>query len=128
MKIGGINQTYQGLILRLQPSVLSKDPDAHAAAHPGVRGPRRHVRRLPGVRRHPAVRAARSSRINGISIADACVMQISDLATGSRCRGAVGGAVLAASRGTLDSFVEIGLGYLSLDRPSAPCPAERRSA
>ncbi len=63
--------------------------------------------------------AARSSRIRGINIADACAMQISDLAEWMRGLDEPSVAPLLAALGeTLDSFVEIGLGYLSLDRPS----------
>ena len=58
MKIAGINLTYEGLVLRMQRSMLSKDPDVDAAAHPGVRRPRRHLHRLPGLRRHPAERGS----------------------------------------------------------------------
>src|SRR5438105_11831244 len=63
--------------------------------------------------------AARSSRIRGINIADACAMQISDLAewVGGRDEPSVA-PLLATLQQALDSFVEIGLGYLSLDRPS----------
>jgi len=74
---------------------------------------------VPRVRRHSLSEAARSSKVNGISIADACAMQISDLAEWLRGRDVPSVAPLLASlRHTLDSFVEIGLGYLSLDRPA----------
>jgi excinuclease UvrABC ATPase subunit len=90
-----------------------------AAAHPGLRRAGGHLHHLPRVRGTRLNEAARSSKIAGINIADACAMQISDLAD-------VGGGLdepsvaplLASLRHTLDSFVEIGLGYLSLDRPT----------
>ena len=117
MKIAGINMTYEGLIPRIQKSMLSKDPDA---MQPHVRA---FVDRAVTFTACPECdgtrlsEAARSSKIKGISIADACAMQISDLA------GWVGGLdepsaapLLAALKHTLDSFTEIGLGYLSLDR------------
>ncbi len=119
MKIGGINQTYEGLILRLQKSMFSKDTDA---LQPHLRA---FVERAatfttcPGCDGTRLTEAARSSRIAGISIADACAMQISDLAEWARGLGEPSVApLLTALRKTLDSFAEIGLGYLSLDRPS----------
>ncbi len=119
MKIEGINMTYEGLIPRVQKSILSKDKEA---MQPHIRAfvdravtftacPECGGTRLSG--------AARSSRIGGINIADACAMQISDLAEWVRGLGEPSVApLLAALQQTLDSFVEIGLGYLSLDRPS----------
>src|SRR5947208_2347735 len=63
--------------------------------------------------------AARSSKIKRINIADACAMQISDLAEWVRGLDEPSVApLLAALVRTLDSFVEIGLGYLSLERPT----------
>ncbi len=119
MKIGGINQTYEGLILRLQRSVLSKDKEA---MQPHVRA---FVDRAVTFTTCPdcdgtrLAEHARSSKINGISIADACAMQISDLASWVRDLDEPPVApLLEALRRTLDSFAEIGLGYLSLDRPS----------
>jgi len=119
IKVDNINLTYEGLIPKIQKSFLSKDVDA---LQPHVRA---FVERAVTFTACPECggtrlsEAARSSKIKGINIADACTMQISDLA------GWVGGldepsvAPLLASLGeTLDSFVEIGLGYLSLDRPS----------
>src|SRR5664280_893827 len=119
IKVDNINLTYEGLIPKIQKSFLSKDVDA---LQPHVRA---FVERAVTFTACPDCggtrlsEAARSSKIKGINIADACAMQISDLA------GWVGGldepsvAPLLASLGeTLDSFVEIGLGYLSLDRPS----------
>ena len=119
MKIGGINQTYEGLILRLQRSILSKDTDA---MQPHIRA---FVDRAVTFTTCPEcggsrlAEHARSSTINGISIADACAMQISDLADWVRGLDEPSVAPLLASLArTLDSFTEIGLGYLSLDRPS----------
>ena len=119
MKIAGINMTYEGLIPRIQKSMLSKDPEA---MQPHVRA---FVDRAVTFTTCPDCggtrlsEEARSSKIKGISIADACTMQISDLA------GWVDGLdepsaapLLAALERTLDSFTEIGLGYLSLDRPT----------
>ncbi|HEV3071101.1 MAG TPA: excinuclease ABC subunit UvrA [Solirubrobacteraceae bacterium] len=119
MKIEGINMTYEGLIPRVQKSLLAKDKEA---MQPHIRA---FVERAVTFTACPECggtrlsEAARSSRINAINIADACAMQISDLA--EWVRGVDGPSVaplLAALQQTLDSFVEIGLGYLSLDRPS----------
>ncbi len=119
MKIAGINMTYEGLILRIQRSMLSKDKEA---MQPHVRAfveravtftvcPECGGTRLSG--------AARSSKIKGINIADACAMQISDLAEWVRGLGEPSVTPLLTALGeTLGSFVEIGLGYLSLDRPT----------
>jgi excinuclease UvrABC ATPase subunit len=120
MKIAGINMTYEGLIPRIQRSMLSKDPEA---MQPHIRA---FVDRAVTFTACPECggtrlsAAARSSKINGISIADASAMQISDLA------GWVDGLdepsaapLIAALKQQLDSFTEIGLGYLSLDRPTA---------
>ena len=119
IKVEGINLTYEGLIPRIQKSMLSKDVDA---MQPHIRA---FVERAVTFATCPECDGtrlgteARSSKIEGINIADACAMQISDLA------GWVGGLdepsvapLLGALRHTLESFVEIGLGYLSLDRPS----------
>ncbi len=119
MKIEGINMTYEGLVPRIQGSMLSKDVES---LQPHIRA---FVARAVTFTACPdcggtrLAAAARSSRIKGISIADACAMQISDLA--EWVRGLDEPSVtplLAALRHTFDSFVEIGLGYLSLDRPS----------
>jgi excinuclease UvrABC ATPase subunit len=119
MKIGGINQTYEGLILRLQRSILSKDKEA---MQPHIRS---FVDRAVTFTTCPdcggtrLAEHARSAKIKGISIADACAMQISDLAGWVRDLDEPSVApLLEALRQTLDSFTEIGLGYLSLDRPS----------
>ena len=119
IKVEGINLTYAGLIPSIQKSFLSKDVDA---MQPHIRA---FVERAvtftvcPDCGGTRLNEAARSSRIGGINIADACAMQISDMAEW------VGGTnepsvapLLAALQQILDSFVEIGLGYLSLDRPT----------
>ncbi|MFI0218349.1 ATP-binding cassette domain-containing protein [Streptomyces lydicus] len=119
MKIEGINMTYEGLIPRVQKSMLAKDREA---MQPHIRG---FVDRAVTFTTCPECdgtrlsEAARSSKIQGISIADACAMQISDLA--AWVRGLTEPSVaplLTTLQHTLESFVEIGLGYLALDRPS----------
>ncbi|MFD4180481.1 ATP-binding cassette domain-containing protein [Rhodococcus sp. NPDC058514] len=141
IKVDGVNVTFEGLIPKIQKSLLSKDREA---MQPHIRA---FVDRAITFQTCPDCEGtrlsaeARSSKIDGVSIADVCAMQISDLAdwvrglaaTGGRPsiaatkeRGAEGGRVavetvapLLTSLGeTLDSFVEIGLGYLSLDRPA----------
>ncbi|WTO36563.1 excinuclease ABC subunit UvrA [Streptomyces achromogenes] len=119
MKIAGINMTYEGLVPRIQKSMLAKDREA---MQPHIR---EFVDRAvtfttcPDCAGTRLSEAARSSKIKGISIADACAMQISDLAEWVRGLDEPSVAPLLASlRDTLDSFVEIGLGYLSLDRPA----------
>jgi excinuclease UvrABC ATPase subunit len=119
IKVEGINLTYEGLIPKIQKSMLAKDVDS---MQPHIRA---FVERAVTFTRCPECdgtrlnEGARSSKIKGISIADACLMQISDLAEW------VGGVddrsvapLLEALKENLDSFVEIGLGYLSLDRPT----------
>ena len=119
MKIEGINMTYEGLIPRVQKSMLAKDKEG---MQPHIRA---FVERAVTFTACPECggtrlsAAARSSKIKKINIADACAMQISDLAGWVRSLDEPSVApLLAALRQTLDSFVEIGLGYLSLDRPS----------
>jgi excinuclease UvrABC ATPase subunit len=119
MKIAGINMTYEGLIPRIQKSMLSKDKEA---MQPHIRA---FVDRAVTFTTCPECDGtrlsdgARSSKIKGISIADACAMQISDLAGWVRGLTEPSVAPLLTALGdTLDSFAEIGLGYLSLDRPS----------
>src|SRR5919197_281065 len=119
VKVNGVNLTYEGLVPKVQKSFLSKDPDA---LQPHIRA---FVDRAVTFTACPDCggtrlsEAARSSKIDGISIADACAMQISDLAEWVRGLDEPSVApLLAAVQRTLDSFVEIGLGYLSLDRPS----------
>ena len=119
MKINGINMTYEGLIPRVTKSFLSKDKEA---MQPHIRA---FVDRAVTFTACPECggtrlnEAARSSKIRGINIADVCAMQISDLAEWVRGLDESSVApLLATLQQTLDSFVEIGLGYLSLDRPS----------
>ncbi|MHA4814466.1 ATP-binding cassette domain-containing protein [Streptomyces aculeolatus] len=119
LKISGMNVTYEGLVPRVQKSFLSKDREA---MQPHIRA---FVDRIATFAACPACggtrlsEAARSSKVAGISIADACAMQINDLAEWARALAEPSVApLLKALRETLDSFVEIGLGYLSLDRPS----------
>ncbi|MEU7568084.1 excinuclease ABC subunit UvrA [Streptomyces fradiae] len=119
VKVEGVNLTYEGLIPKVRKSFLSKDREA---MQPHVRA---FVDRAVTFATCPEcdgtrlTEAARSSRIRGVGIADACAMQISDLAewTGGLDEPSVA-PLLAKLRHTLDSFVEIGLGYLSLERPS----------
>ena len=119
IKVDGINLTYEGLIPKIQKSFLSKDVDA---MQPHIRA---FVERAvtfsvcPDCAGTRLGEAARSSKIKGISIADACAMQISDLAEWARGLDAPSVApLLGALQGSLDAFAQIGLGYLSLDRPS----------
>ena len=120
MKIAGINQTYEGLILRLQRSILSKDPDS---MQPHIRAFADRAVTFTSCPECDGSRlseAARSSRINRVSIADACAMQITDLADWVRGIDEPSVAPLLTALGQLlDSFAEIGLGYLSLDRTSS---------
>ncbi|GGO73049.1 ATP-binding cassette domain-containing protein [Nocardioides deserti] len=119
IKVDGINLTYLGLIPSIHKSFLSKDVEA---MQPHVRA---FVERAvtfatcpecDGTRLAPE---ARSSRIRGRNIADLCAMQISDLAAWVRDLDEPSVApLLQGLRHTLDSFAAIGLGYLSLDRPS----------
>ena len=119
IKVDNINLTYEGLIPRIQKSFLSKEVDT---LQPHVRA---FVERAitfsicPECGGTRLSEAARSSKIDGVSIADACAMQISDLADWVRDVDEPSVApLLDALRQTLDSFAEIGLGYLSLDRPA----------
>ncbi|MFE7515586.1 ATP-binding cassette domain-containing protein [Streptomyces sp. NPDC057540] len=119
MKIAGINMTYEGLIPRIQKSFLAKDKEG---MQPHIRA---FVERAVTFTTCPDCdgtrlsEGARASKIRRISIADACAMQISDLADWVRGLDEPSVApLLTALQLTLDSFVEIGLGYLSLDRPS----------
>ncbi|WP_230394221.1 ATP-binding cassette domain-containing protein [Plantactinospora alkalitolerans] len=119
VKVEGVNLTYEGLIPKIQKSFLSKDREA---MQPHIRA---FVDRAVTFTTCPECggtrlsEAARSSRIGGINIADACAMQISDLAVWVRDLDEPSVApLLATLLRTLESFVEIGLGYLSLERPS----------
>ena len=119
VKVNGVNVTYEGLIPKIQKSILSKDRES---LQPHLRA---FVDRAVTFTTCPECggtrlsEAARSSKIKRINIADACAMQISDLAEWVRGLDEPPVAPLLTSLGeTLDSFVEIGLGYLSLDRAS----------
>ncbi|OBC07695.1 ATP-binding cassette domain-containing protein [Gordonia sp. 852002-50395_SCH5434458] len=119
IKIDSINVTYEGLITKIGKSFLAKDKDA---LQPHIRA---FVDRAitfsvcPDCQGTRLSEKARSSTIGGVSIADACAMQITDLAdwVGSLDEPTLA-PLLESLRATLDSFVDIGLGYLSLDRPS----------
>ena len=119
VKVNGVNVTFEGLIPKIQKSILSKDRESLQS----------HLREFvdravtfsacPDCGGTRLSAAARSSKIGGITIADACAMQISDLAEWVRDLDEPSvGPLLEALRHGLDSFAEIGLGYLSLDRPS----------
>jgi excinuclease UvrABC ATPase subunit len=119
IKVDGVNLTYAGLIPQIQKSFLSKDVDA---MQPHIRA---FVERAVTFTTCPdcdgtrLTKEARSSKIKGRNIADVCAMQITDLA--DWVRGIEEPSVaplLAGLQHVLDSFAEIGLGYLSLDRPS----------
>jgi excinuclease UvrABC ATPase subunit len=119
IKVEGVNLTYSGLVPTIQKSMLSKDVDA---MQPHIRA---FVERAVTFTTCPECdgtrlsELARSSKINGTNIAEACAMQISDLAEWVKGLDEPSVApLLAALQHSLDSFVEIGLGYLSLDRPS----------
>jgi excinuclease UvrABC ATPase subunit len=134
IKVDGVNLTYAGLIPQIQKSFLAKDVDA---MQPHIRA---FVERAVTFSTCPECdgtrlsELARSSRIKRINIAEACAMQISDLAEWVKGLDEDGGTaraysgvshalgtvapLVAALQHSLDSFVEIGLGYLSLDRPS----------
>ena len=119
IKVEGINLTYEGLVPKIQKSMLSKDVDTLQS----------HVRAFveravtfttcPECEGTRLSAEARSSKVNGINIAEAATMQISDLAEWvRRLDEPTVAPLLQALRETLDSFVEIGLGYLNLHRPS----------
>jgi excinuclease UvrABC ATPase subunit len=119
VKVATANMTYEGLIPKIQKSYLSKDKEA---MQPHIRA---FVDRAvtftacPDCRGTRLSEGARSSKIEGINIADACAMQISDLSEWVRSLDEPSVApLLGTLQNTLDSFVEIGLGYLSLDRAS----------
>jgi excinuclease UvrABC ATPase subunit len=119
IKVEGINLTYEGLIPRIQKSMLAKDVEA---MQPHVRA---FVERAVTFTTCPEcdgtrlTKEARSSKINGKNIADVCAMQISDLADWLRELDEPSVApLLTGLQHLLDSFAEIGLGYLSLDRPA----------
>ncbi|RSN20111.1 daunorubicin resistance protein DrrC [Streptomyces sp. WAC 05977] len=119
MKLGGMNTTYEGLLVKVQRLFLSKDKEA---TQPHIRA---FVDRAITFRQCPSCEGARlnqaalSSKIEGLNIADCSSMQISDLADFLRkIDDPSVGPLMQTLRGTLDSLVEIGLGYLSLDRES----------
>ncbi|MEL4318296.1 excinuclease ABC subunit UvrA [Leifsonia sp. YIM 134122] len=119
VKFQNINMTYEGLVSKIQKTLLSKDKEA---MQPHIRA---FVDRAVTFTACPDCdgtrlsAGARSSKIGGISIADACAMQISDLAVWVRGLDEPSVTPLLTTLSqTLDSFVEIGLGYLSLDRSS----------
>jgi excinuclease UvrABC ATPase subunit len=119
IKVEGINLTFEGIIPKIQKSMLSKDPEA---MQPHVR---RFVERAVTFQACPECAGtrltaeARSSTIKGVSIADLCAMQISDLAQWVRELDEPSVApLLKGLQHLLDSFADIGLGYLSLDRPA----------
>ncbi len=119
VKAEGINLTYEGLVPKIQKSMLSKDVDS---MQPHIRA---FVERAVTFQTCPEcegtrlAEGARASRIGGVSIADACSMQITDLAAWVRALDEPTVAPLLRSLTDLcEGFVEIGLGYLSLDRPS----------
>jgi excinuclease UvrABC ATPase subunit len=119
IKVDGVNLTYEGVLTKVQKSMLSKDVEA---MQPHVR---RFVERAvtfttcPDCEGTRLSKEARSSKVNGKNIAEVCAMQISDLADWLRGVNEPGVApLLAGLQHLLDSFAEIGLGYLSLDRPA----------
>ncbi|WP_029265383.1 MULTISPECIES: ATP-binding cassette domain-containing protein [unclassified Microbacterium] len=119
VKISGINMTYEGLIPKITKSMLSKDLDA---LQPHIRA---FVERVATFAVCPEcdgtrlTEGARSSKIEGVSIAEACRMQVTDLADWVRGLDLPGaGPLLQALSANLDAFVTLGLGYLSLERPS----------
>lgn len=119
MKIAGINMTYEGLIPRIQKSMLAKDREA---MQPHIRA---FVDRAVTFTACPEcggtrlAEGARRSKVEGITIADACALEIRDLAAWvAAIADPTVAPLLEALQATLESFVEIGLGYLSLDRPS----------
>lgn len=119
IKVEGVNLTFEGIIPKIQKSMLSKDPEA---MQPHVR---RFVERAVTFQTCPECEGTRltqqalSSKINGRNIAELCQMQISDLAGWVRdVKDPSVAPLLKGLQHLLDSFSEIGLGYLSLDRPA----------
>lgn len=129
IKVEGMNLTYEGVIPKIQKGMLSKDVEA---MQPHIRA---FVERAITFQTCPECDGTRltkevlASRIRGKNIADLCAMQISDLAEWARELDEPSVAPLVSGlRHLLDSFAEIGLGYLSLDRPAGTLSGERRSA
>ncbi|MGI9007258.1 MAG: ATP-binding cassette domain-containing protein [Streptosporangiaceae bacterium] len=119
VKVNGVNVTYEGLIPKIQKSILSKDRESLQPVLREFVGRAITFATCPECDGTRLSEAARSSRIGKVSIADACAMQISDLADWVRGLAEPSVAPLLTALGkSLDSFTEIGLGYLSLDRPS----------
>ncbi|GAA2023371.1 excinuclease ABC subunit UvrA [Agromyces tropicus] len=119
VRIQNINMTYEGLIPKITKSMLSKDLEA---LQPHIRAFVERVATFTACPECDGTRlteAARSSTIDGVSIADACRMQVTDLAEWVRSLDrADAGPLLEALGANLDAFVTLGLGYLSLERPS----------
>ncbi len=119
VKINGVNVTYEGLIPKVERSFLTKDQDAlqpHIRAFVGRAVAFTSCPECGGTRLNDV---ARSSKIKGINIAGACAMEIRELTTWARSLGQPSVAPLTAALcQTLDSFMEVGLGYLSLERAS----------
>lgn len=129
VKVEGVNLTYEGLIPKIQKSFLSKDKES---LQPHIRA---FVERAVTFATCPECdgtrlsEGARSSKIERINIADACAMEIRDLAEWIRGLEEPSVApLLTALQETLDSFVEIGLGYLALDRPHGHAVGRRGAA
>ncbi|MGW8434963.1 ATP-binding cassette domain-containing protein [Nocardiopsis sp. NPDC055551] len=119
VKVEGVNLTYEGLLPKLRKTFLAKDREAmqpHIRAFVDTAVTFTDCPQCQGTRLNPT---ARSAKINGAGIADLCAMQISDLAHWVRdLNEPTVTPLLTTLAHTLDSFVEIGLGYLSLDRPA----------
>ena len=119
VKVEKFNLTYEGLIPRIKKSFLSKDVEAMNTSIRAFVERAVTFTTCPDCNGTRLNEAARSSKINRMNIADACAMQINDLAQWVRdLKEPSVAPLLTKLRQTLDSFVEIGLGYLSLDRPS----------
>ncbi len=124
IKVEGINLTYEGVIPKIQKSMLSKDVDA---MQPHIRA---FVERAITFQTCPECDGTRltkgvlASKVKGKNIADVCSMQISDLADWVRGWRASVAPLLTGLQHLLDAFGEIGLGYLSLNRPSGTCPGD----
>ena len=119
LKIGGINRTYEGLLVRLQSSMFSKDRES---LQPHIR---RFVDRAatfvdcPDCDGTRLAETARSATIRGRNIAELCRMEVRDLAAWvAELDEPSVGPLVAKLRAALDAFVRIGLGYLSLERPT----------